>query len=98
VRETYKKQKPEVHPAADTDIDHQFHWLRKNDCGPETLHKLLDAIEEAKSKIGDNPETWSTVPGSPKIRKVQIKRFRMTVFYAVRKNKPPLILEFAGAD
>jgi len=90
-------QKLEIHPAVDRDIDHQFQWLRENNCGPATLHKFLDAIEEAKSKISTYPETWSKVSGSRKIRKVQIKQFRMTVFYTIRKNKMPLILEFAGA-
>jgi hypothetical protein len=93
---TNKRQKPEVHPAADADIDRQYEWLRDHDCSPETLHKFLDAIEEAKTKIGDNPETWSKVSASTKVRKVQIKSFRMTVFYIIRKNKDPLILEFAG--
>ena len=91
-----KKQKPEVHPAADADIDRQYEWLRDQHSSPSTLHKLLDAIEEAKAKIGNNPETWSKVSGSNKIRKVQIKQFRMTAFYVIRKNKVPLFLEFAG--
>jgi plasmid stabilization system protein ParE len=91
-----KRQKTEVHPAADADIDRQYQWHRDHDCSPSTLHKFLDAIEEAKAKIGNNPETWSKVSGSSKVRKVQIKSFRMTVFYVIRKNKSPLILEFAG--
>ena len=91
-----KKQPPDIHPAADADIDHQYERLRDHYCSPATLHKFLDAIEEAKAKIGDNPETWSKVSGSNKVRKVQIKTFRMTAFYVVRKNGVPLILEFAG--
>ena len=80
-----KRPKPEVHPEADVDIDRQYEWLRDHSCSPETLHKFLDAIEEAKAKIGDNPETWSRVPGSNKGRKVQIKAFRMTVFISFVK-------------
>ena len=91
-----KKKKPEIHPAADADLDHLFQWLREKGCSLETLIKFLDAVEEAKAKIRDNPETWSRVSGSNKVRKVQVKSFRMTVFYLVRKNKVPLILEFAG--
>ncbi|HEV3271427.1 MAG TPA: type II toxin-antitoxin system RelE/ParE family toxin [Candidatus Methylacidiphilales bacterium] len=93
---TNKRQKPEIHPAADADIDRQYEWLQNHYCSAETLHKFLDAIEEAKAKIGDNPETWSKVSGSNKVRKVQIKSFRMTAFYVIRKSKVPLILEFAG--
>jgi hypothetical protein len=78
------------------DIDRQFDWLRDHDCSPMTLDKFLDAVEEAKRKIGDNPETWSKVSVRSRVRKVQIKSFRMTVFYSIRKNKVPLILEFAG--
>jgi hypothetical protein len=91
-----KKQKPEIHPAADADIDHLFEWLKVKGCSGETLVKFLDAVEEAKAKIKDNPETWSKVSGSIKVRKVQVRSFRITVFYLVRKNKVPLILEFAG--
>jgi hypothetical protein len=91
-----ERQKAEVHPAADSDIDRQYEWLRDHSCSTSTLHKFLDAIEEAKAKIGNNPETWSKIAGSNKVRKVQIKSFRMTVFYIIRKNKIPLILEFAG--
>lgn len=93
---TNKRQKPEVHPAADADIDQQYKWLRDHFCSPSTLHKFLDAIEEAKTKIGNHPETWSKVSGSNKVRKVQMRSFRMTAFYIIRKNKVPLILEFAG--
>jgi len=78
--------KPEIHPAADEDIDRQYEWLRHHYCSPETLHKFLDAIEEAKVKIGSNPETWSKVAGSNKVRKVQIKSFRMTAFYISGKT------------
>ena len=93
---TNKRLKPEVHPAADADIDRQYEWLRERYCSPETLSKFLDAIEEAKAKIGNNPATWSKVSGSNKIRRVQIKSFRMTAFHIVRKNGVPLMLEFAG--
>lgn len=96
MKKTILGQKPEVHPAADADIDRQYLWLRDHDCSEQTLHKFLDAIEEAKRKIGNNPETWSMISGSSKVRKVQIKDFRMTVFYMIRKNNGPLILEFAG--
>lgn len=94
---TKVRQKPAVHPAADGDVDRQYDWLRDHHSSPETLDKFLDAIEEAKAKIGDNPETWSKVSGSKKVRQLQIKSFRMTVFYIIRKNGVPLILEFAGA-
>jgi hypothetical protein len=96
VTTTRKRQKSEVHPAADADIDRQYEWLRDHYCSPETLHKFLDAIEEVKAKIGHNPATWSKVSKSSKVRKVQIKKFRITAFYVIRKNKVPLILEFAG--
>lgn len=92
----FRKSEPIVHPAADEDIDRQFKWLRDNYCDAATLHRFLDAIEKAKVKIRDNPETWSKVPGSKKVQKVQIKSFRMTAFYILQKNKVPLILEFAG--
>ena len=93
---THEKRKPKIHPVADADLDRQYARLRDHYCSPETLHKFLDAIEEAKAKIAYNPETWSMVSGSNKIRKVQIKSFRLTVFYMIRKNGVPLILEFAG--
>jgi hypothetical protein len=94
---SYKKLKPAVHPLAIDDIDRQVEWLENHFCSPETVDKFLDAIEKAKAKIRDNPETWCKVPGSPRIRRVQINSFRMTAFYILRKGKPPLILEFAGA-
>jgi plasmid stabilization system protein ParE len=96
VKSIHKKKKFEVHPAADADIDRQYEWLRHHHCGTKTLHEFLDSIEEAKTKIANNPEMWSRVYGSNKVRKVQIRRFRMTAFYIVRKNGVPLILEFAG--
>jgi ParE toxin of type II toxin-antitoxin system, parDE len=90
------KSEPDIHPAADADIDRQFETLHKNYCSSSTLNKFLDAIGEAKRKIRDNPETWSKVSGSKRVRKVQIKDFRMIAFYIIRANGVPLILEFAG--
>jgi hypothetical protein len=74
-----KRQRPEVHPEADADLDRQYEWLQNHYCSPSTLHKFLDAVEAAKAKIGDNPKMWSRVRGSRNIHKVQIKKFRMTV-------------------
>jgi hypothetical protein len=90
-----KGRKPEIHPAADADIDRHYNWLRDHFCTPVTLHKFLDAVEEAKAKICDNAATWSRASGSKKVRKVQIKSFRMTAFYVIQRNGVPLILEFA---
>ena len=90
------KLTPEIHPAANADIFRFHNWLRENNCSFLTLDRFHLAIGEAYQKIKNNPETWSKVSTKSRVRKVQIKSFRMTVFYIIRKNGVPLILEFAG--
>ena len=87
---------PDIHPQARADQRRQFEYLRDNYAGPLTLRKFIAAMREAKSKIRDNPKTWSYAPGSKRVRKVQVLEFRFQVFYTIQKNGVPLILEFAG--
>jgi hypothetical protein len=65
--------------------------------GADTLRKFNLAIREVKRKIRSQPETWSFVPGSRRVRKVQIPDFRMQAFYMIQRNGVPLLIEFAGA-
>jgi len=58
--------------------------------------KFIYAIRKARAKIRKFPKTWSFVKGSKTVRKVQIKEFRMTVFYAVVDAKTVHVLEYAG--
>jgi len=87
---------PRIHPLARLDQRRQFEYLRKVHVGSGTLQKFIDAIREAKKKIGDNPQTWSFVPGSKRVRHVQVPTFRMQVFYIITPDEVPFILEIAG--
>ena len=86
----------QLHPLALADLREQFRYLQGNHVGEITLRRFVESVQEAKRRIEMNPPTWSFAPGSKRVRKVQIKRFRMQVFYAIQKNGVPLILEFAG--
>ncbi len=87
---------PRIHPKARLDLRRQFEYLREAHAGPATLRKFIDAIREAKRKIGDNPTTSNFVPGSKRVLRVQVRAFRMQVFYLITPNGTPLILEIAG--
>ena len=43
-----------------------------------------------------NPQTWSFAPGSKRVRRVQVRAFRMQVFYIILPAGTPFILEIAG--
>ena len=88
--------KPRVHPYARQDQRRQFEYLRKTNAGPATLQGFIDAVREAKKKIGDNPKTWNFAPGSKRVRRVQILNYRMQVYYVITPDEVPLILEIAG--
>jgi hypothetical protein len=86
-----------THDEAHADIQQQFLRLRHElHCGPATLKKFIYAIRKARSKIRKFPKTWSFAKGSKTVRKVQIKEFRMTVFYVVVDAKTAHVLEYAG--
>ena len=82
--------------SARADFQRQFRYLQDAYVGDETLDKFLEEVDQACLKIHKNPRTWSFVPGSRRVRRVQISRFRMQVFYLIRKDGAPVILEFAG--
>ena len=86
----------DIDPAADADLREQFAYLRSNFAGDETLRSFTASVREALVMIETNPRTWSFAPRSKRVRKVQISRFRMQVFYYIQKNGRPLIIEFAG--
>ena len=86
----------QIHPYAESDLNHQIDYLLLGNSGDSTIRKFKLAVRQAKGKIRDNPRTWSLVSGSTKVRKVQILEFRMQVFYSIQSNGVPLILEFAG--
>ena len=88
--------KPALHPDAVRDYSRYFEYLRGNGASVKTLEDYLDAAEEAKRKIGQNPRTWSYAPGSKAVRRVHMGQFRMQVFYTIRANGETLILEFCG--
>jgi hypothetical protein len=51
---------------------------------------------QSQSKDPEVPYTWSLAKGSKTVRKVQIKEFRMTVFYVIVNAKTVHVLEYAG--
>ncbi len=85
-----------IHPGARADQKHHFKYLQQAGAAPLTLQKLVDAIREAKRKIRENPATWNFVPGSKRVRRVQIANFRIQVVYTILPDGVPLILEFVG--
>ena len=87
---------PKIHPQAQADYWRQFEYLRKAHVGSVTLRKYFAAIREAKRKITKNPGTWSFIPGSKRVRRVQVRDFRMQVFYIVLPDGRPFILEISG--
>jgi len=86
-----------THDEALADVRQQFLRLRDElHCGPSTLKKFIFSIRKARAKIRTFPNTWSFAMGSQTVRKVQIKEFRMTVFYVVVNAKTVHVLEYAG--
>jgi hypothetical protein len=78
------------------DVEVQIDYLHKTDAGDKLTVALLEDLEEAKRKIERNPRTWSFASGSKRVRKVQIPRFRLQVFYIIRMDGAPVIIEVAG--
>jgi hypothetical protein len=92
----FQSMKLRIHPQARLDQRLQFEYLRRSHAGPITLQKFINSIREAKIKIRDNPKTWSFVPGSKRVRRVQVPAFRMQLFYVLTADNLPFILEIAG--
>jgi hypothetical protein len=86
-----------LHPAALSDLADYLNYLLQAKVGDETRLAFSNAIKQTRQKIERNPRTWSFAEGSKRVRKVQIPRFKMQVFYLIRADGAPLILEFAGA-
>lgn len=86
-----------IHQLAEADLLHHVQYLRESDASEEVVRDFLSGAEEAVKRIEQNSDTWSFARGSRRVRKVQISRFRMQVFYRVREDGTPVILEFAGA-
>lgn len=86
-----------IHQLAEADLMHHVRYLRESDASEEIVRRFLDGAEEAVKRIEGNPGTWSFARGSRRVRKVQISHFRIQVFYRVREDGTPVILEFAGA-
>ena len=72
--------------AAESDLLQHVHYLRESNASEEVVRGFLDGAEEAVKRIERNPETWSFARGSRRVRKVQIARFRVQVFYRVRQD------------
>jgi hypothetical protein len=85
-----------IRAAAQADLQKQFAYLQQSHASDETLEELVSEIDEALVKINRNPLTWSFAPGSQRVRRVQLLKFRMQVFYFIRSDGIPVILEFAG--
>ncbi len=85
-----------IRAAARDDLQRQFQYLQKSHASDETLENLVFDVDEALARISRHPETWSFVPGSRRVRRVQLPRFRMQVFYTIRNDGIPVVLEFAG--
>ena len=88
--------KLKVHPLAELDLQEHADYLFAADFSEERMLDFQRAVEEAFSKIERNPTTWSFAHRSRTVRKVQILRFRLRVFYLARAGEPPLVLEVAG--
>jgi hypothetical protein len=86
----------QLHPTAKLDLQRHIEYLESAGIVDERLREFTAVIQEAFAKIEQNPMTWSFAPGSRRVRKVQIRQFRLQVFYVLRTNKAPLILEVAG--
>ena len=86
----------QFHPAAKLDLQRHVKFLEEAGVLDEQLREFTTAVQEALAKIEHNPMTWSFASGSRRVRKVQIRQFRLQVFYIIRPNKVPLILEVAG--
>jgi len=69
--------KTRIRAAARADLQRQFHYLQQSHAGDETLDKLVSEVDEALAQISRNPQTWSFAPGSRRVRRVQLPRFRM---------------------
>jgi hypothetical protein len=86
-----------THDEAHADVQRQFLRLRDElHCGPSTLKKFIFSIRKARAKIRMFPKAWSYAKGSKTVRKVQIKGFRMTVFYVIANAETVHVLEYAG--
>jgi hypothetical protein len=85
-----------IHPLAEIDLQEHVDYLIAADFSDERLLDFQSAVEEAYAKIERNPTTWSFAFRSRRVRKVQILRFRLQVFYLARTGEPPLVLEVAG--
>jgi hypothetical protein len=85
-----------VYWAAEQDIHEQIRYLAECNVDDTVIDRLIEGVAEAKHKIGRNPLTWSFAAGSKRVRKLQIRRFRIQVFYRIREDGTPVILEFAG--
>jgi hypothetical protein len=86
----------QFHPAAKVDLQQHVTYLLENGVEGDQLKAFHSAVREALAKVERNPMTWSLASGSRRIRKVQILRFRLPVFYLTRPDEVPLILEIAG--
>jgi ParE toxin of type II toxin-antitoxin system, parDE len=84
------------HPGALADLRNQAHYLEQQNASEEVLRGLFEAIRLAKEKIEQNPRTWSFIPGTKRVRKVQVPRFGMQVVYAIKGDGVPLIIELIG--
>jgi hypothetical protein len=86
----------QLHPAAKVDLQEHVAYLLEQGAEGDRLKAFQSAVEEALVKIERNPMTWSFASGSRRIRKVQILRFRLQVFYSMQLDEVPLVLEIAG--
>jgi hypothetical protein len=85
-----------VHPAAIADLQHHVEYLKEAGFSEQQLLGFHREIESAFETIRRNPMTWSHAPGSKRARKVQVLRFRLQVFYSIRSDGQPYVLEVAG--
>jgi hypothetical protein len=84
------------HPDALADLRNQARYLEQQNASEEVLRGLFEDVRLAKRKIEQNPQTWSFIPGTKRVRKVQVPRFGMQVVYAIKKDGVPLIIELIG--
>jgi plasmid stabilization system protein ParE len=87
--------KPELQLEAEADLLHHAEYLRAS-ANEDAVRAFAEEVRKALAKIQANPRTWSLASGSKRVRKVQINRFRMQIFYFIRSDGVPFVIEIAG--
>jgi hypothetical protein len=86
----------DVHTLARADFNEYVADLITRDVRLDLVLAVVTEVERAFALIRQHPNTWSFAKGSRRVRKVQVRRFRLQVFYQVLPDGTPLVLEIAA--